>query len=63
MGKESAGLATYLESCRTKRNVGTYDRGGGISDTEANELIAEAKEMVKTAETWPKKRHPELVGS
>src|SRR3990172_11830180 len=28
MGKDSAGLAIYFESCRTKRNVGTYDREG-----------------------------------
>ena len=62
MGKESAGLATYLESCRTKRNVGTYDRGGGISDGEANELVSEAKALKKAVEAWLKKSHPELVG-
>jgi len=63
MGKESAGLATYLESCRTKRNVGTYDREGRISDAEADELVAEAKGLKKLVEAWLKKSHPELVGS
>ncbi len=48
-------MATYLESCRTKRNVGTYDRGGGISDTEADELLSEAKALMKTVEAWLKK--------
>ena len=38
-------LADYFELCRTKRNVGTYDRGGQISQSEAEELITEVKQF------------------
>jgi len=62
MGKVTAELATYLESCRTKRNVSTYDRGGGISDTEVAELVAEAKMLMKNVQAWLKKCHPEYAG-
>ena len=37
MGKEYSELADYLDLCRTKRNVSTYDRVGQISQSEVDE--------------------------
>jgi hypothetical protein len=36
MGDELQDLSDYFESCRNKRNVGSYDRSGGISRSEAS---------------------------
>ena len=41
MGLEFTELSDYFDLCRTKRNVGTYDRGGRISATEVEELLTE----------------------
>jgi|SRR3989304_2501256 len=60
MGKEHLPTATYFESCRVKRNVGTYDRGGEVSDSEANELRAEATRFRSQVELWLRDKHPEL---
>jgi len=61
MGKEHSQTATYFESCRVKRNVGTYDRGGEISDSEADELVAEATRFTSEVERWLRDNHPELT--
>src|SRR3989304_4900677 len=60
MGEATSELATYFESCRTKRNVGTYDRGREISDTEAGELWAEVNEFKTQVERWVRAVHPEF---
>lgn len=61
MGSDQAALAAYFGSCRTKRNVGTYDRGGEISDSEADELLAEAARFRSQIEQWLRANHPELI--
>jgi len=43
MGDDLQDLSDYFESCRNKRNVGAYDRSGGISRSEAAELLEEAR--------------------
>ena len=43
MSSDTRELAEYFELCRTKRNVGTYDRGGQISQSEAEECIIRPK--------------------
>jgi hypothetical protein len=60
MGSELADLGSYFESCRTKRNVSTYDRGGGISILEAEELLTEATGFEKRVEAWLRSQHPDL---
>jgi len=60
MGEETSEVATYFESCRTKRNVGTYDRGGEISETEAGELSAEVSDFKSQVEGWLRAVHPEF---
>ncbi len=62
MGREYSDLAAYFDSCRTKRNVGSYDRSGRISETEAKELLREALKFKEVVERWLRINHPELTG-
>jgi hypothetical protein len=61
MGKEYSDMADYLDLCRTKRNVGTYDRGGQISRAEAEELISEVIRFRDEVQGWLEEHHPELT--
>lgn len=60
MGDEYSDLAEYFDQCRIKRNVGTYDRGGQISESEVNELIAEVKSFCDAVIDWLMRNHPSL---
>ncbi|MDF1501142.1 MAG: hypothetical protein P1P76_11800 [Anaerolineales bacterium] len=61
IGEEYSGLADYLDLCRIKRNVGTYDRGGQISKAEVEELIAEASKFRDAVLDWVRENHAELI--
>ena len=61
LGKEYYGLSDYFDSCRAKRNITDYDYAGGISETEAEELIGEAKEFMKVVIRWIKTNYPNLL--
>jgi uncharacterized protein (UPF0332 family) len=61
MGSEIRELADYFDLCRTKRNVGTYDRGGQISQSEAEEIITEVNQFHSTIEEWLRINHPEFI--
>lgn len=61
MGSEYRELADYFELCRTKRNVGTYDRGGQISRVETEELLAEVTDFKTMVEDWLHANHPKLI--
>jgi hypothetical protein len=41
--------------------VGTYDRGGEISETEAGELTAEVSDFKTQVENWLRAVHPEYT--
>lgn len=49
LGKEHHQLISYFDSCRVKRNITDYDHAGRISETEAEELLEEAKKFTKYA--------------
>ncbi len=53
--------AEYLESCRRKRNVVEYDRVGGATDTEADELIRFGLEFRNEVAAWVRSHHPDLA--
>ncbi len=53
--------ATYLDSCRIKRNTVEYDYVGGASDSDANELIAFVEELKLEVLEWLVREHPELL--
>jgi hypothetical protein len=52
--------ATYLDSCRIKRNTVEYDYVGGASESDANELIAFVEELKLEVLEWLVREHPEL---
>ena len=61
MDEAYSDLAEYFDQCRTKRNVGTYDRGGQISESEVDELIAEVKSFQEDVIDWLKRNHTNLI--
>lgn len=61
MGVEFDEVAEYLEVCRTKRNVGTYDRAGEISAGEAAEITGEVTSFKGEVEKWLRAKHPDLI--
>lgn len=61
MGDEYSDLAGYFDQCRIKRNVGTYDRGGQISDLEVDELQSEVVSFQAEIVDWLKRNYPNLI--
>ncbi len=51
----------YLEVCRRKRNVVEYDRIGGITDNDAEELADFTEQLRKDTLFWLQKNHPDLL--
>ncbi len=51
----------FLDTCRRKRHKAIYERVGAISDAEADEMIAAAKQLRGEVTEWIRKRRPELV--
>ncbi|MCJ7567389.1 MAG: hypothetical protein MUO58_07600 [Anaerolineales bacterium] len=54
-------MAQYFDQCRTKRNVGTYDRGGQISQSEVDELLVEVVSFQEVVVDWLKVNHSDLI--
>ena len=54
-------LIALFDRFRVKRNLGTYERPGMISDHEAGEMIEVALEIRDRAKTWLRKNHPNLL--
>lgn len=61
LGSGFQDLADYFDQCRDKRNVLDYDRAGEIAETEAEELLQEARKFRTTVLAWLRQRHPRLV--
>ena len=61
MGDDLKDLSDYFENCRNKRNVGAYDRSGGISRSEAAELLEEAGAFKEKARRWLRDQFPEFL--
>lgn len=60
MGPEVADLAAYFDTCRRKRNLVDYDMANVTSQTEADELLEQAKRFRVIAEEWIAKHYPHL---
>jgi hypothetical protein len=56
-----AALSAYFDGCRNKRNISEYDGAGGVTDTEAEELLKAAQKFAVDAEAWIKANYPALV--
>ena len=60
IGADSA-LVDQLEAFRKKRNLGSYERAGMVSDKEAKEMIALAECLRKNVVAWLHAAHPKLL--
>jgi len=60
LGEKWQDDATYLDTCRTKRNTVEYDYVGGATDKDADELIEFTGELRVEVEKWLKKVSPGL---
>ena len=60
-GTSSQDTADYLDSCRNKRNISSYDYAGSISQKEANDLIEFVIQFQKKVIDWMNNNHPELM--
>jgi len=47
---------------RKKRNLGTYERAGAISEKEAAEMRKLALQLRDRISSWIKANHPDLFG-
>lgn len=61
LGKDYYELADYFDSCRAKRNMTDYTFAGGVSTTEAKELIKEAESFLKLVHNWLGENFPHLL--
>jgi len=52
--------ADYFDACRRKRNLADYVGVGYISETEADELVREARAFSRSVREWLSAAHPHL---
>jgi len=57
----SPALVARLDAFRKKRNVGSYERAGAVSDQEAGEMLALAEQLGEKVRKWLRTKHPELL--
>jgi uncharacterized protein (UPF0332 family) len=60
IGKTADPFADYFDRCRRKRNVIDYDDAYVATETEAQEIVKQAKEFIDAVEQWIAKNHPTL---
>jgi phage-related protein len=56
-----AALSAYFDGCRIKRNFSEYDGAGGVTDTEAEELLRTVQQFARDTEAWIAANHPPLA--
>ena len=61
LGETKKADAEYLNDCRKKRNIVEYDDVGGVSESDADELIKFVKDLRDEVINWLKKTHPEFL--
>ena len=60
LGDKRKADTEYLDACRIKRNTVEYDYVGGVTGSEADELIEFVKELETDVLAWLKSKHPGL---
>jgi len=55
------GIVVRFDAFRKKRNVAGYDRAGGVSEREAEEMFALAEELYDLIKAWFQGRYPDLL--
>jgi len=61
LGETRKSDAEYLDTCRAKRNIVEYDCVGGVTGSDADELIAFVQELEKSVLARLRSTHPELL--
>lgn len=51
----------YLQACRTKRNAVEYDRTGGVTEADVEELAEFAADLRVEVMQWLRENRPELL--
>lgn len=62
LGTSRKSDADYLDACRIKRNTVEYDRAGGATKNDADELIEFTQEFRDAVRTWLQQNHIDLLG-
>lgn len=60
MGEGERKRSKYFQGCRVKRNITDYERAGGISQTEADELLVEARAFRTRVLSFLRDNYPTL---
>lgn len=63
LGEDRKKDVSYLDTCRTMRNIVEYDYVGAVTGEDAVELIEFVKELKGDVLDWLKQNHPEFVKS
>lgn len=58
--KADSKLIAQLDSFRKKRNIGTYEIAGAVSEQEAREMVSLAIELLRKVDDWLRDKHPQL---
>ncbi len=61
LGRERQDAATYLDTCRVKRNNVEYDMAGAATEADVDELLDFTRELRRDVLAWLEASHPELV--
>jgi HEPN domain-containing protein len=59
--KAEPALIRQLDKFRQKRNISDYERAGLVTEQEAEEMLALAKQLRNDVEQWLRIHHPELA--
>jgi len=60
LGKDAKFIRAF-DAFRKKRNVSSYDIGGGISHREVGEMIGIAQSLQQDVEQWIRTNHASLL--
>lgn len=61
LGASRQADADYLDACRARRNTVEYDRAGGATKKDAQELIEFTKELREAVVQWLQREHIEFL--
>ena len=59
--KTAPTIIDQLDKFRQKRNISDYERAGLVTEQEAEEMIALAKQLRDDVEKWLRTQHPQLA--
>jgi hypothetical protein len=59
--RAGADRIAQFELFRKKRNIGGYERAGSISEQEADEMAALARDLRQRVQDWLEAKHAELL--